>query len=298
MFSSLAGPSFPNHLYTVAAQSGGAVENPENHAGKIDLKGPWGCDSDDDATVDVKDGDGNITKQPPCFDFQTLVDRLEGAKVSWKYYAPGPGEYGYAWSTLDAVRHIRQSALWQSNVVPEAQFVEDARAGRLPEVSWLVTGDASEHPNHSVCQGENWTVEQLNALMQGPAWNSSVLFLTWDDFGGFYDHVPPPKRDTYGLGPRVPLLIISPYARSGYVSHTVYEFSSFLRFVEQKFHLQPLTARDQDANDMLDSFDFTQQPLPPLVLKPHSCWWAHYESRAVNFGFYVSAKARKLWKVL
>jgi phospholipase C len=87
----------------------------------------------------------------------------------------------------------------------------------------------SEHPPYSTCQGENWTVEQLNAVMRGPDWYSTVIFLTWDDFGGFYDHVPPPQIDQFGLGPRVPLLIISPYARRGYVSHTIYEFSSFHR---------------------------------------------------------------------
>jgi phospholipase C len=107
--------------------------------------------------------------------------------------------------------------------------------------------------------------------MEGPDWTSTAVFITWDDFGGFYDHVSPPPVDKFGLGPRVPLLIISPYVRKGKVSHTQYEFSSFLSFVEKRFYLAPLTERDQKANDMLDSFDFTQPPLPPLVLKTRSC---------------------------
>ena len=122
-----------------------------------------------------------------------------------------------------------------------------------------------------MCKGENWTVEQLNALMQGPDWNKTVVFLTWDDFGGFYDHVPPPHVDSLGLGPRLPLVIISPYARKGYISHTTYEFSSFLSFVEKRYHLPPLTARDRQANDMLDAFNFDQAPLPPMTLRTRSC---------------------------
>jgi len=108
-------------------------------------------------------------------------------------------------------------------------------------------------------------------LMQGPAWNSTAVFLTWDDCGGFYDHVPPPLLDRYGLGPRVPLLIISPYARKGFIAHTNYEFSSFLKFVELRWGLKTLAARDTQANDMTDSFNFTQQPLPPLVLQTRAC---------------------------
>ena len=264
MFSSLRGPSFPNHLYTVAAQSGGAINNPKPNE-------IWGCDADPDELVEVMDSKGETSKEPPCFDLPTLADRLEAAHVSWKYYAPTRGQEGYLWSALDAIKHIRNSSLWTSKVVPDAQFVEDARNGRLPAVSWLVTGIASEHPPFSTCEGENWSVEQLNAVMEGPDWASTAVFITWDDFGGFYDHVAPPPVDKFGLGPRVPLLIISPYVRKGKVSHTQYEFSSFLSFVEKRFYLAPLTERDQKANDTLDSFDFTQPPLPPLVLKTRSC---------------------------
>ncbi len=263
MFSSLHGPSFPNHLYTVAADSGGAIGNPSSGAG---------CDSDDTAFVQVIDSSGNYSRQYPCFDFETLADSLQNAGISWKYYAPQKGENGYKWSALDAIKHIRNSSLWTDDVVPHTQFVSDAQSGQLPAVSWLVTNEeTSEHPPFSTCQGENWTVQQLNALMQGPAWNSTAVFLTWDDFGGFYDHVPPANLDRYGLGPRVPLIIISPYAKKGFISHTNYEFSSFLRFVELRWGLKALTERDTKANDMTDSFNFTQQPLPPLVLQTRTC---------------------------
>jgi phospholipase C len=231
----------------------------------------WGCDADDDVTVPVMDAEGKVSEQAPCFDFPTLADRLESAGISWRYYAPHRGVYGYQWSTLDAIRHIRFGQLWKQRVVTDADFARDARKGNLPAVSWLVTGANSEHPPFSTCEGENWTVKEINAIMQGPLWSSTAIFLTWDDFGGFYDHVPPPNVDQFGLGPRVPLLIISPYAKAGYISHTQYDFSSFLAFVEARLGLKPLGQRDAQANNMLDSFDFKQAPLQPLVLQGHSC---------------------------
>jgi phospholipase C len=106
--------------------------------------------------------------------------------------------------------------------------------------------------------------------MQGPDWNSTVIFITYDDFGGLYDHVPPPQIDQFGLGPRVPMLIVSPFAKRGYVSHTQYEHSSVLKFVEDRYHLPPLTARDARASDMRDSFDFGQTQ-PPLILSERQC---------------------------
>jgi phospholipase C len=265
-FSSMQSDSFPNHLYTVAAQSGGAVGNP-SFSNFV-----WGCDAPSNITVPVQDAEGHLTNKFPCFDFPTLADSLETAGVSWKYYAPGYGKPGYIWSALDAVNHIRNTSLWTSHVVETDQFIVDALSGNLPAVSWIVTGDNdSDHPPHSSCVGENWAVSQVNAVMQGPNWGSTAIVMTWDDFGGFYDHVPPPQSDEFGLGLRVPLLIISPFAKPGYISHTTYEFSSFLKLVEERFGLAPLADRDAAASDMLDSFDFTQQPLPPLVLSARHC---------------------------
>jgi phospholipase C len=266
MFSSLGGPSFPNHLYTVASQSGGAVDNPST------TNGAWGCDSDDASTVNVMDSSGHFTKQFPCFDFQTIADSLQSANISWKYYAPSFGQLGYGWSALDAIKHIRNGPLWSTNVVSDTQFALDAQNGNLPAVSWLVTKNPeSDHPPASACDGENWTVQQINAIMQSPDWGSTAIFLTWDDFGGFYDHVPPPAVDAYGLGPRVPLIIISPYAKQSFISHTQYEFSSFLAFLEARFGLTALSSRDASANSMTDSFDFNQTPLAAFPLNTRVC---------------------------
>lgn len=271
MFSSIRSDSFPNHLYLVGAQSGGVIGNPFALSGKVVDKQGWGCDDEAGIVVNVMDAEGDISDDFPCFDFQTLADLLQNAGLTWKFYAPPHGVDGYQYSSFNAINHIRNTSLWTTNVVDSTQFVTDAQNGTLPAVSWVVAGPESEHPPNSTCLGENWTVQQINAIMQGPEWDSTAIFITWDDFGGFYDHVPPPTVDQFGLGPRVPFLIISPYAIPGYVSHTVLETSSLLKTIEERFGLPPLTERDATVKDTRDSFNFNQTPLPPLVLTPRSC---------------------------
>jgi phospholipase C len=165
--------------------------------------------------------------------------------------------------------------MW-SKVVTEPDFLKDVGAGRLPSVSWLVPPyDKSDHPNktlkHGICEGENWTVNTLNALQESKYWSSTAVILTWDDFGGLYDHVPPPHVDLYGFGPRVPLLVISPWAKPGYVDGRTYDFTSVLKFIEELHGLPSLTQRGRRASDMLASFDFEQTPVPPLILDERDC---------------------------
>ncbi|HLZ59363.1 MAG TPA: alkaline phosphatase family protein [Ktedonosporobacter sp.] len=273
MFSSLMGPSFPNHLYTISGQSGGVVDNPntDKNVGTVgNASTGWGCDVPNQ-TVKVEGSDGTTSMQEACFNFETLADELDARHYSWRYYAPPAGQGGYVWSTFDAIKHIRYGPDWKF-VVPTEQFMTDAASGNLPTVSWIVTpARYSEHPPASICTGENWTVQMLNALMRGSDWSSTAVFLTWDDFGGFYDHVAPQQIDNYGLGFRVPLLVISPYARRGYIDHTQYEFSSMLRFAEQTLDLPTMSARDKGANDMMGAFDFGQSPRAPLLMKQRSC---------------------------
>ena len=258
-FTSVHGPSLPNHLFALAAQSGGVIDNGGNPGPGTD------CDGSSWGTVTVIDQYGNRSQQARCFHFKTLPDALHEAGITWKYY----GENG---GFLSLIASIRNTNLWNEGIASPTQFFADAKSGHLPSVSWLMPpGEYSEHPPGSVCEGENWTVSVLNAVMQGPDWNSTVVFITWDDFGGFYDHMAPPQVDQFGLGPRVPLLIISPYAKSGYVSHTVYDHTSVLKFIETRYGLQPLTSRDAAASNMLDSFDFAQAPQVPLLLQPHTC---------------------------
>jgi phospholipase C len=262
MFSSISATSFPNHLYTIAATSGGVISQAKGAAIH-----EVGCQADPNATASVMDQFGNIIRLYPCFDFQTLGDILDNAGITWTTYGPANNVF----NAYVAINHIRNTALWNQHWVPDQNFAADALAGNLPAVSWLTTNNGSEHPQLSTCFGENWTVKQINAIMQGPLWNSTAIFLMWDDFGGFYDHVSPPKEDIYGLGPRVPLLVISPFAKSGYISHTQYEASSVLKFIEERFGLPSLNGRDVNANDLQDAFDFTQTPLKPLVLQQRTC---------------------------
>ncbi len=264
-FSSIHSDSLPNHLYTVAAQSGGVIDNPNSNTSV-------GCNSSPGTSVPALNTQGYLEYVFPCFEFSTLADILSDAGISWRYYAAPAGRAGSEWSILSTISSIYNTALW-NNVVPNSQFLTDATNGNLPAMSWMTPPAVdSEHPSlRSTCYGENWTVSMINAIMQGPQWNSTAIVLTWDDYGGFYDHVAPPASDEFGLGPRVPMIIISPYTKAGYISHTTYEFSSILKTVEERFGLPPLTTRDAGANDLLDSFDFTQPPLPPLILQQRTC---------------------------
>jgi phospholipase C len=267
-FSTINGPSFPNHLASIAASSYNTDDNPiynTYHA--------WGCDSGKYTRVEQVDPVTNEKHMiMPCFNMTTLPDLLQQAGISWKYYAPTFNQSGYIWSALDAIKHIRESPLWSTNVPPTSQFAQDIQKGTLPTVSWVVTNEqVSEHPPYSACAGENWTVKQLNALMKSPLWDSTLVILTWDDFGGFYDHVPPPRADYLAYGPRVPTIMISPYARKHYVDHTRYDFSSILRYIEDKYHLARLGAYDVNAKSITGSLDFSQAPTPPLQLHTRTC---------------------------
>ena len=255
-FTSIHGPSLPNYLYMVAAQSGGVIDNGTAQLGAA-------CNGQQIGAVTVLDAQGHTRVQAPCFDFPSLPDRLEEARIRWRYYVTGGG----------SMNMLRNSEYWADDFVPNEQIITDAQTGNLPAMSWIFSdgADVSEHPPDSICRGEDWTVQVLNAIMHGPDWNSTVVFVTWDDFGGLYDHVAPPQVDQFGLGPRVPLLIISPFVKPGSISHTTYEHSSILKFAETRYHLRPLTARDQNASDMHDLFDFQQAPLSPLILQPRQC---------------------------
>jgi phospholipase C len=270
----------PAPLVPPGGQPGEAGLEPDDVPPLNQVNGVWGCDALPRTRVPILDQEGEIEEIYPCLDFQTLGDELDAAGVSWKMYAPAAGKddagfqgsAGYIWTVYDAIRHMRDSPLWAAHVVPTEQFALDAANGTLPAVSWISTPTpVSEHTPASVCVGENWTVSLLQALAGGPNWSDSAMFLTWDDFGGFYDHVAPQQVDVYGLGFRVPLLVVSPYAKAGLIDHTRAEFSSVLKFIETDFSLPPLTDRDKNAVDMTQAFDFTQKPRALPTLTPRTC---------------------------
>lgn len=267
-FSSIAGPTFPNHMVLVAGSTNNIDDNPI-----LNTYHSWGCDAGPYTKVDAIDPTtGRHYWTKPCFDITTLPDELQKAGISWKYYAPGQYQSGYIFSSLNSIRHIRYSPLWTSNVPSTQQFVRDVKHNTLPAVSWVVTPEeVSDHPPHSICAGENYTVSELNALMQSPEWSSTVVFLGWDDYGGFYDHVTPPRLGYLGYGPRVPMIVISPYARAHYIDHQQHDFGSIVKFVEDTFGVPLLGPFDSHANSIANDLNYAQPPQAPVVLHTRQC---------------------------
>ena len=257
MFQSNTGPSFVAHQYTIAGQSGGASEDPPG--------GPWGCDAPAGTVVSLigpngTDGPGVF----PCFDYMTMADLLDAKGISWRYYAPSAAsDSNFILSAYQAIRHIIFGPDWKTNVVsPETQVLTDIANGQLAQVTWIVPAfNNSDHPG-APAQGPDWVASIVNAIGESKFWNSTTIFISWDDWGGWYDHVPPPQVDDMGLGFRVPLIVVSPYAKHGYVSHVTHESASFLHYTEEIFGLPSLGTRDTTADDLSDCFDYTQTPAP------------------------------------
>ncbi|HKE36760.1 MAG TPA: alkaline phosphatase family protein [Candidatus Baltobacteraceae bacterium] len=267
MFPTMFGPSFTGHLTLIA---GTADLNPTESEADVPTNSPWGCDAPSSTTTStvntnrVVAGNGPM----PCFtQFRTMADTLDAAGVSWRYYAPaiGSNDSGNLWSAFDAISNVRHGADWSRVVSPPQQILKDAAHGKLANVSWVVPDfDWSDHPYSGTPYGPSWIASIVNAVGKSPQWRSTAIIVVWDDWGGFYDNVPPPQKDFRGLGIRVGCLIVSPYVRP-HVSHTVYEFGSILKFVEQTFGLPPLGPRgagytDQRAHSIANSFDFSQRP--------------------------------------
>jgi phospholipase C len=267
-FQSNSGPSFPAHLYLTGGASQYAPgelidENPSTPGSGTGYSSIWGCDAPAGTTVALIGPAGTDVPGPfPCFDEETLPDELDAAGLAWRYYAPTVGASGGIWNVLDAIEHIRYGPDWTSDVIsPETNVLADAASAQLPSVTWIAPSAMnSDHGGSLSATGPQWVTAVVNAIGQGPSWNSTAIFVIWDDWGGWFDHVPPPQLDAMGLGFRVPLIVISPYAKHGYVSHVQRESASLLRFAEVTFGLAPVAASDARADDLLDCFDFTQTP--------------------------------------
>ncbi len=269
MFASNAGPSYPAHQYLIAGQAAGVTGNPYNPLPGTNAA--WGCDASPGTIVSSVLPTGAAGPNVfPCEDYQTLADTLASNGDTWRYYAPAVGaDVGYIWSAYQAIRHIRYGPAWGNVISPETQILTDAAHG-LPSVTWITpTLKNSDHrsPPNVDDGGPSWVAQVVDAIGASPDWNSTAIFITWDDWGGFYDHVPPPKVDAYGLGIRVPLIVVSPYAKRGYVSHVQHEFGSILHFAETVFGLPSLGQRDAISDNLLDCFDFSQAPAAFVPLK-------------------------------
>lgn len=252
-FTSDASSSTPNHLNMIAAQTGGINESsPEK-----------GCKSTQNTLISSLDVNDTSYWAYPCVSINSIAQELDKAGISWRYYAGTP-----IWDAALMIKPLYSSD--SSKIVTNSNNVlTDIQSGKLATVSWVTPQSfpQSDHPPEPLQGGQNWVTSVVNAIMNSSYWSNTAIFLTWDDWGGFYDHVQPPQLDGLGLGPRVPLIVISPYAKAGYISHNLGEFSSLTKYLETTFNLPSLGQRDaKNISDLTDFFDYSQTPQPPLIL--------------------------------
>jgi phospholipase C len=239
--------STPNHIAMVAAQTGGDFFTTTH----------TGCDTPLNTLVNNRDVNGNESFGRPCYNINSLPDELTNAGLSWKMYGGGD-----IWDPLLYIQNL-------SNTPPinPAQIITDAKHNNLPDVSFVAPNGAgaSDHPPQFTQPAQNFVASIINAIMRSQDWSSTAIFLTWDEFGGFYDHIPPPQVDGTGMGLRVPLLVISPYAKPGFISTGRGEFASFDKFIEANFGLPSLGARDarDRTGGLMNFFDFSSPGNPP-----------------------------------
>jgi phospholipase C len=284
MFQTQGSGSFTSHQDLIRggtmiddAQTESLVDYPDGN--------PWGCDAPAHTVTSLVVAIGKKLKTEarkgpfPCTNdfpssggsYETLRDLLDAQYVSWKYYVPSVTTHGSGnlWNAFDMIYPVRYGPEWQSNIsIPETNIFNDISGGTLPAMSWLIPDlENSDHPSSDSDTGPSWVASIVNAIGESSYWPSTAIIIVWDDWGGFYDHVPPPFVDKWGgLGFRVPMMVISPYAREtsssqpGYISHTQYEFGSIMKFIEGTWNLGSLGTTDERATSIVDSFDFTQHP--------------------------------------
>ena len=291
MFEPNASWSLPAHLFMVSAWSA-----------RCETTDPMSCRNDLDnpsAIRPVRWRKFHLPHTAPNYAWTDMTYLLHEADVSWKYYVaegtqpdcdddeidckPKPQRVGTPeiWNPLPWFVTVRENGQL-GNIQTLDHFYDDAKNGTLPAVAWIVpNGELSEHPPALVSAGHAYVTGLVNAIMQSPNWTSTAIFLAWDDWGGFYDHVVPPPVDRNGYGLRVPGLVISPYAKRGYIDHQTLSFDAYLKFIEDDFlagrRIDPETDGRPDPRpdvrenasilgDLRADFDFTQEPRPPLVL--------------------------------
>ena len=248
-FSSAAGGSFANHMFWVSAAAG-----PE---------------------ADPRDAQAELAVTP------TIFDRLEEQGVSWKFYVQNY-EPGLTYRTVEQYPGNRASqVIWapllnfdrflddpnlSSKIVDLSEYYNDLANGTLPQVAFIVPSGPSEHPPSNLISGQRFVRSLVQALMQSDYWERSAFLWAYDDWGGWYDHVPPPQVDEHGYGFRVPALLVSAYARQGYIDSTTLDYTSALKFIEENWGLEPLTERDANANSFAGAFDFSQPPRAAAIV--------------------------------
>jgi phospholipase C len=292
MFQTNQGPSYPAHQFIFSATSTPtegsplfAAENP------TPLVGSAGCIAPLTQTVVLIDASGsekNARPIYPCYEHPTLTDLMQTNGVTWRYYTPsavgiftGPSSIAHICQeqTINSKRTCT-GAEWTNNVViPQSKVLTDIAKGKLAQVTWVMPGGLnSDHASSNDGSGPSWVASIVNAIGTSPYWANTAIIITWDDWGGWYDHVAPKVVNDgvswgsgYVYGFRVPLIVVSPYAKASYISHVTHDFGSILKFVESTFNLSSLGYADGPADDLSDCFNFTQAPRPfhkiPAALK-------------------------------
>jgi phospholipase C len=280
MFQTNEGPSFPAHQFIIAGTSAPAVGSSLFAADNPALS-PAGCIAALTNTVKMIDPSGSessVAPQYPCFEHPTLTDLLTAQNISWRYYAPSAGSI---WTGPDAIEHICQQQTvngkltctgpeWLNNVIiPQSQVLVDIANSQLAQVTWVIpNGLSSDHAVANDGSGPSWVSAVVNAIGNSPYWANTAIIITWDDWGGWYDHVAPKVINDgkswgsgYVYGFRVPLIVVSPYAKTAYISHTTHDFGSILKFIETTYNLPSLGYADGPADDLSDCFNFTHSPV-------------------------------------
>jgi phospholipase C len=280
MFQTNEGPSFPAHQFIISGTSAPTATSSLFDAENPSVA-PAGCIAALTQTVVMIDAAGSETAQPPeyaCFEHPTLTDALQINGITWRYYTPTAGTI---WTGPVAIKHICQEETingtrtctgpdWTNNVIiPQWQALVDIANGQLAQVSWIIPDGAnSDHSDSSDGSGPSWVASIVNAIGHSEYWANTAIIITWDDWGGWYDHVTPKVINDgvswgsgYVYGFRVPLIVVSPYAKAAYISHVTHDFGSILKFIETTFNLPSLGYADTPADDLSDCFDLTHTPI-------------------------------------
>ncbi|MGA8868811.1 MAG: alkaline phosphatase family protein [Candidatus Sulfotelmatobacter sp.] len=278
MFQTNQGPSFPAHQFILSGTSAPTATSllfaAEN------TRGGTGCAAPPGATVSLIDPSGNESSSMyPCFEHATLSDELDAKGVAWRYYTPSAISI---WTGPNAIQHMCQPQTqngqlvctgntWSKVIIPSKQVLTDIANNQLPAVSWVIpTGQNSDHAGSTgTTGGPSWVASIVNAIGSSSYWSNTAIIIAWDDWGGWYDHVAPPQvindgtswGSGYAYGFRVPLIVVSPYAKAGYISHVRHDFGSILNLIEQDFGLPSLGYADAHADNLSDCFNFSQTPL-------------------------------------
>ncbi|HEV2317582.1 MAG TPA: alkaline phosphatase family protein [Thermoplasmata archaeon] len=259
-FSSALSYSLPNHWYLLA---GSAPQQIINQTGLDSIRGEHQYLNESNRTTTVEDLLNNSPGVTWKY-YDWAIDSSYNNAISQEAALDGPSAYNY-WSPLFA-KYESYTSWYRTHFVNRADLFNDSANGTLPDISWVIPSyHFSDHPPANLTRGESFVASVVNAIEASPEWSSTAIFLCWDDYGGFYDHVAPPRIDPLGLSFRVPLIVISPYTPQGLVVHDLGYFESLLHFVEWRFNLGCITYRDCGAPLPLGYFNFDMSPRPPML---------------------------------